>query len=158
MLSYKYHCLSINTIIKTMAKSDQYAKATAERKWNYIFLLHARYDGKYARLARAMGIPQAELKNWDVEFKKDVLQWIENNRVIRGDQAVDESDRIPTIDELIVDCQKRLGSTIGAADDPSALARTIKVLVELQREGANNGDKKTSDVSQAVEERLRNKK
>ncbi len=138
-----------------MAKTDKYAKATAERKWNYIFLLHARYDGKYARLARAMGIPQAELKNWDVEFKQDVLGWIENNRVIRGDKAVDDNDRIPTIDELIVDCQKRLSSTISAADDPSAIARTMKVLRELQAECADEQNGKgTSDVASAVKERL----
>lgn len=137
-----------------MAKTDKYAKATAERKWNYIFLLHARYDGKYARLARAMGIPQAELKNWDVEFKQDVLGWIENNRVIRGDKAVDDNDRIPTIDELIVDCQKRLRSTICAADDPSAIARTMKVLQELQAESPA-GESKKSDVASAVEERLK---
>lgn len=138
-----------------MAKTDKYAKATAERKWNYIFLLHARYDGKYARLARAMGIPQAELKNWDVEFKQDVLGWIENNRVIRGDKAVDDNDRIPTIDELIVDCQKRLSSTISAADDPSAIARTMKVLRELQAECVDEQNGKgTSDVASAVKERL----
>lgn len=141
-----------------MAKTDKYAKATAERKWNYIFLLHARYDGKYARLARAMGIPQAELKNWDVEFKNDVLQWIENNKVIRGDRAVEENDYIPTIDELIVDCQKRLGRTISSADDPSALARTIKVLKELQSENMDSDRNLSSDVATAVKERLYNQK
>lgn len=141
-----------------MAKTDKYAKATAERKWNYIFLLHARYNGSYARLARAMGIPQDELKNWDVEFKSEVLQWIENNRVVRGDQAVDDNDVIPTIEELIINCQKRLGSTIGASDDPSALARTMKTLRELQIDSSNGDDKKINDVTTAVRERLYNNK
>lgn len=137
-----------------MATTDRYAKATAERKWNYIFLLHARYDGKYARMARAMGIPQAELKNWDVEFRKDVLQWIENNRVIRGDVVID-NEEIPTIDELMIDCRKRLKTSIGTSDDPSSIARTYRYLSELKMEDESSSETgKYKTVSDAVRERL----
>lgn len=139
--------------------TDRYVKAAAERKWNYIFLLYARYDGSFARLARAMGVPQAELKNWDVEFREDVMQWIENNKVIRGDSAVTSSDEVPTLEELIREVQKKLKSTIGSADDPAALARALKNLHEVKEmTGSDNNEDNKSDVVTAVEEKLRKKK
>mgnify|MGYP003300525181 CR=1 FL=1 len=143
-----------------MPNTDRYVKATAERKWNYIFLLYARYDGSYSRLARAMGIPQAELKNWNVEFKQDVLQWIENNKSNEKNTAVDMTGEAPTLDELIEDVLRKMKSTIGTADDPSALARALKSLHDVKVMTSYEGDEndKNKDVVSAVEQRLKNNK
>lgn len=151
-----------------MAK-NKYTDATNERKWNYIFLLHTRYKGSFSRLARAMGIPQAELKNWDVEFKNDVMQWIENEKKLYSllpvpgasangtdNQAIDELGPIPTPEELIERIMRRLGTTIASEQDPSKLSRTLEHLHQLQANKAAGGNNtKCSTITQAVEEKLK---
>lgn len=141
-----------------MAK-NKYTDATNERKWNYIFLLHVRYKGSFSRLARAMGIPQAELKNWDVEFKKDVMQWVENEKksVSPSSDLAEELPPIPTTDELIERIMRRLGTTIDIEQDPSKLSRTLEHLHQLKdnEKGTGKNNEKCSTITQAVEERLK---
>lgn len=135
---------------------NKYTDATNERKWNYVFLLHVRYKGSFARLARAMGIPQAELKNWDAEFKTDVMQWIENEKKQLGyDNDTEELGPIPQEDELIEMIMRRLGDTIRAEVDPSKLSRTLENLHQLKaNKSARGTNSNCATVSQAVEERL----
>lgn len=139
---------------------NKYTDATKERKWNYVFLLHMRYKGSYARLARAMGIPQAELKNWDAEFKEDVMQWVENDRKQSG-YAPDPNEQdtpVPDEGELIEMIMRRLGGTIQSETDPSKLTRALENLHQLKvTKGARTGSSTCATVSQAVEERLNKK-
>ena len=147
---------------------NKYTDATNERKWNYIFLLHTRYKGSFSRLARAMGIPQAELKNWDVEFKNDVMQWIENEKKLCSllpvsgtsangtDAVIEELPPIPKPEELIEQIMRRLNTTIVTETDPSKLSRTLEHLHQLQANKAAGGNNtKCSTITQAVEEKLK---
>lgn len=137
----------------------KYTDATKERKWNYVYLLHMRYKGSYARLARAMGIPQAELKNWDVEFKEDVMQWVENDRKQSGYVTNLDNTPIPNEEDLIEMIMRRLRGTIASETDPSKLTRALENLHQLKaNKSASTGSSSTcATVSQAVEERLNKK-
>ena len=151
-----FHHITIKYRQFTM--KNKYTDAPAERKWNYIFLLHARYKGSFARLARAMGIPQAELKNWDAEYKEDVMQWIDNEKKQAGYTAGENPDDGPVPDEgqLIEMIMRRLGGTIRAETDPSKLTRALDNLHQLQaNKGAKNPSSTCSKVTQAIEERLK---
>ena len=136
---------------------NKYTDATNERKWNYVFLLHVRYKGSFSRLARAMGIPQAELKNWDAEYKQEVIQWVENEKVLAGYIQPSEDNLGPVPDEgmLIEKLMRRLNTAIDSETDPSKLSRALETLQQLQ---TSKGAKKTGGtcptVSKAIEERL----
>lgn len=153
-------CIPCHHIIikhRAFTMKNKYTDATKERKWNYVFLLHMRYKGSYSRLARAMGVPQAELKNWNAEFQEDVIKWIENDKKQAGYIAGENPDDGPVPDEgqLIEMIMRRLGGTIMAETDPSKLTRALENLHQLKsNKGASTGNSTCATVSQAVEEHL----
>lgn len=147
-----------------MANPTKFQAYKDERKWNYVFLLHARYDGSVRRLSTVSGISQSELKNWDQQYRDEVMQFIQSNRVIRGDEAVEkeQSDKVPTIPELIEKVLKRLDSAIAGEADPSSLSRTLQNLYNynatLKASITTDSERGTiSTVADAVKNKLKNK-
>lgn len=146
-----------------MANPTKFQAYKDERKWNYVFLLHARYDGSIRRLATVSGISQSELKNWDQQYRDEVMQFIVSNRVIRGDEAVEkeESGKVPTIKELIEKVLRRLDTAIQGESDPSSLSRTLQNLysyestIKASSAEAKNASS-TSTVADAVKRKLQN--
>ena len=127
---------------------NKYTDATNERKWNYVFLLHVRYKGSFSRLARAMGIPQAELKNWDAEYKQEVIQRVENEKVQAGYIQPSEENLGPVPDEgmLIEKLMSRALETLqqlqtskGAKKTGGACPTVSKAIEERFKKGGNNG-------------------
>lgn len=144
-----------------MANPTKFQAYKDERKWNYVFLLHARYDGSVRRLSTVSGISQSELKNWDQQYRDEVMQFIQSNRVIRGDEAVEkeESGKVPTIHELIEKVLKRLDTAIAGEADPSSLSRTLQNLYayDTNLKAASSSEKTGSSystVADAVKKKL----
>ena len=145
-----------------MADSTKFQKYKDERKWNYIFLLHARYDGSIRRLSTVSGISQAELKNWNQQYKDEVMQFISANRVIRGDETInkEQSGKIPTIQELINKLLTKLDTAIASETDPSSLSRTLQNLYNYDAaikadESDKTKQKSYATVAEAVEKKFK---
>lgn len=161
---YSAHLLSPQTIITIMAKSDssRFQAYKDERKWNYIFLLHARYNGSIRKLATVSGISQTELKNWNEQYRDEVMQFINANRVIRGDEVIEreQSGVVPTVKELIDKLLIKLDTAIAGESDPSSLSRTLQNLYsyDVSIKAANQDQAKKSScstVAEAVEKKFK---
>lgn len=147
-----------------MAKSDssRFQAYKDERKWNYVFLLHARYNGSVRKLSTVSGISQTELKNWNEQYRDEVMQFINANRVIRGDEIIDkeQSGQVPTIKELIDKLLIKLETAIAGESDPSSLSRTLQNLysydsaIKAQDQDLNK-KKSYATVADAVEKKLK---
>lgn len=142
-----------------MANPTKFQAYKDERKWNYVFLLHARYDGSVRRLATVSGISQSELKNWDQQYRDEVMQFIQSNRVIRGDEAVEkeESGKVPTIAELIEKLLKRLDTAIAGESDPSSLSRTLQNLYSYDANIKAASSEKSTNSYSTVADAVKNK-
>lgn len=147
-----------------MAKSDssRFQAYKDERKWNYVFLLHARYNGSVRKLSTVSGISQTELKNWNEQYRDEVMQFINANRVIRGDEIIDkeQSGQVPTIKELIDKLLIKLETAIAGESDPSSLSRTLQNLYSydsaIKAQDQDNSKKKSyATVADAVEKKLK---
>lgn len=147
-----------------MAKSDssRFQAYKDERKWNYVFLLHARYNGSVRKLSTVSGISQTELKNWNEQYRDEVMQFINANRVIRGDEIIDkeQSGQVPTIKELIDKLLIKLETAIAGESDPSSLSRTLQNLYSydsaIKAQDLDNSKKKSyATVADAVEKKLK---
>ena len=147
-----------------MAKSDssRFQAYKDERKWNYVFLLHARYNGSVRKLSTVSGISQTELKNWNEQYRDEVMQFINANRVIRGDEIIDkeQSGQVPTIKELIDKLLIKLETAIGGESDPSSLSRTLQNLYSydsaIKAQDQDNSKKKSyATVADAGEKKLK---
>ena len=147
-----------------MAKSDssRFQAYKDERKWNYVFLLHARYNGSVRKLSTVSGISQTELKNWNEQYRDEVMQFINANRVIRGDEIIDkeQSGQVPTIKELIDKLLIKLETAIAGESDPSSLSRTLQNLYSydsaIKAQDLDSSKKKSyATVADAVEKKLK---
>lgn len=131
-----------------------------ERKWNYVFLLYARYGGSFRKLSTVSGISQNELKNWDQQYRDEVMQFIAANRVIRGDEIIDKEaeEKPPTVPELINKILIKLNTAITGESDPANLSRTLQNLHSYEsatKAAAADKPKAASTIADAVAKKLK---
>ena len=97
-----------------------------------------------------------------ISYVDEVMQFINANRVIRGDEVIEreQSGVVPTVKELIDKLLIKLDTAIAGESDPSSLSRTLQNLYsyDVSIKAANQDQAKKSScstVAEAVEKKFK---
>ncbi len=138
---------------------EKKVKYTQEMKFDYVFLLHARYNKSYLRLSKTMGIPREMIRNWDDELREDVFQFID---AMSGRNASDTDGPPMDIAELKDLALQRLESTMKKEIDPSKIARALSVLNDMEKDQKEEerqietAKESEEDIDSAIDKALNN--
>lgn len=125
-----------------------------KERW-YVYLLLKQFKGDTAKFSRVMDVSRKQIETWKEHHMDDMKEFIKKERKCdkNGGEVPLEEMEVPTADELLDDCLKKLKKSIDNEEDPAKLAKTVDTLTKL-RNPAEKGKEKKS-IAEAVLESIK---
>ena len=126
-----------------------------ERERWYVYLLLKHFKGDVAKFVRTMEISKRNIEAWKERHMDDMKEFIKKERKTdkNGGEVTYDEMEVPTPEELMDECLKRLQLSIVTENDPSKIARAFDTLAKLSNPAEKSKEKKS--ISDAVLESIK---